>query len=289
MIYIIIPVHNRLDATRECLESLRKQTCGDFKVVLVDDGSTDGTSDFINENYPEVILLKGDGSLWWTGATNLGVEHVLQYAREKDHILTLNNDTFVPPDYIATLVSLAQKEPNALIGSIAFDYNRRDVPVSEGVRIDWLSAKYTKIKHSPDAQPQSFYPVTVLSGRGTLIPARVFRQIGSYDAENFPHYAADYDLSLRAHHQGHPLLLHPACYLFARTDLTGISNVHAKISFSAWLKSFGSIKSSNNLKIRLKFGLRHPPLLFRPIFILCDLCRVFLGTFRNQMRNGAKS
>jgi cellulose synthase/poly-beta-1,6-N-acetylglucosamine synthase-like glycosyltransferase len=55
---IVIPVHNRLDATRECLDSLQCQAYRHFQVVLVDDGSTDGTFDYIKEKYPEIILLR---------------------------------------------------------------------------------------------------------------------------------------------------------------------------------------------------------------------------------------
>ena len=107
-IYIVIPVHNRLEATRECLGSLRCQTYKAFKIVVVDDGSTDGTSGLVSQEYPEVTVLKGKGELWWTGATNLGVRYALQDCRGDDYILTLNNDTFLPPEYLETMISLSQ-------------------------------------------------------------------------------------------------------------------------------------------------------------------------------------
>src|SRR5687768_17351615 len=106
-IYIVIPVHNRLDATRECLESVKSQPYKYFKVVLIDDGSTDGSSEYVKEKYPEVTVLKGDGDLWWTGATNLGVQYALQHCRENDYVLTLNNDTFLPLQYLDNMMSLA--------------------------------------------------------------------------------------------------------------------------------------------------------------------------------------
>ena len=62
VIYVVIPVHNRLDATRECLDSLQCQAHRHFQVVLVDDGSTDGTFDYIKEMYPEVILSGAMGT-----------------------------------------------------------------------------------------------------------------------------------------------------------------------------------------------------------------------------------
>ena len=287
-IYIVIPVHNRLEATRECLESLRYQTYKRFKIVLIDDGSTDGTSEFVKENYPDVTVLTGDGNLWWTGATNLGVRHALELCRPDDYVLTLNNDTVLPEDYLETMMSLARRAPNALIGSIARDYRRRDICVDEGVAIRWFSAKFIKLKPPSDNKSDSFYPVSALPGRGTLIPVSVFRDVGLYDDQNFPHYTADYDFSLRAAKAGYDLLLHPKCYLYSRTDLTGISNVHNRVSFRVWLKSFNSVKSPNNLKIRFRFGLRHAPSIWRPTFILCDIVRVIFGTFCNQVRNLAR-
>jgi len=291
VIYIVIPVHNRLEATRDCLDSLRAQTYTSFQVVLVDDGSSDGTSEYVRSGYPEVIVLEGDGNLWWTGGTNLGVRYAVRYTRDTDYILTLNNDTVLPPTYLHTMVSLARQMPNGLIGSVAIDDEHRDVVVDAGVRIHWLSAKYVRLKSPGRAGDGigSFYQVSALPGRGTLIPVPVFRTIGLYDVRNFPHYAADYDFSLRARKAGYTLLLHPACYLYSKTKLTGISNARQKMSLAAWLASFHSIKSPNNLKIRWRFGLRHPPLLCRPSFIACDVLRVIFGTLRNQISHMAQS
>jgi GT2 family glycosyltransferase len=288
-IYIVIPVHDRLEATRECLDSIYGQTYRNFRVILVDDGSTDGTSDYVSENYPEVVILEGDGNLWWTGATNLGVRHALELCRQDDYVLTLNNDTVLPADYLETMIFLAGRAPGALIGSIARDYRARDVVIDGGVKIQWISAKFARINFSVGNTKNSFYSVSALPGRGTLIPGKAFATLGMFDAENFPHYAADYDFSLRACKAGYSLLLHPDCYLYSKTDLTGITNVHNKVSFIAWVKSFNSIKSPNNLKIRFRFARKHAPTIFQPIFILCDIVRVVLGTFRNQITNLVRS
>jgi GT2 family glycosyltransferase len=70
--WIVIPAHNRKPLTLACLESLARQTFSDFAVAVVDDGSTDGTSEAIQEAFPQVHLILGSGDLWWTRATNLG-------------------------------------------------------------------------------------------------------------------------------------------------------------------------------------------------------------------------
>ena len=59
MIYIVIPVFNRWKYTQACIESLNKQTYKDFKIVIVDDGSSDGTSENIYDLYPNVHVIKG--------------------------------------------------------------------------------------------------------------------------------------------------------------------------------------------------------------------------------------
>ena len=283
-IYIVIPVHNRIEATQECLDSLSRQTYTHFNVVLVDDGSSDGTSDYVKKEHPEVVL-EGDGNLWWTGATNLGVRYALRYARETDCILTLNNDTVLPPFYLKTMISLLRRIPSALIGSIAVDWDNRDAVVDGGVEIHWVSAKYIHLKISPSNERDTFYEVSALPGRGTLIPIQVFHKIGLYDARNFPHYAADYDFSLRARQAGYALVIHPACHLYSKTKLTGISNRHGKIPFRDCLRSFISLKSPNYLRVRCRFGLKHAPLLCRPSYIIFDFVRVIFGTLRNQVYN----
>ena len=66
-LFIVIPVHNRKHFTRDCLLSLRKQTFQNFTIIVIDDGSSDGTGEMIQKEFPEVVLLHGDGNLWWTG------------------------------------------------------------------------------------------------------------------------------------------------------------------------------------------------------------------------------
>jgi cellulose synthase/poly-beta-1,6-N-acetylglucosamine synthase-like glycosyltransferase len=88
IVHVLIPVHNRMDATLECVACLERQTYRDFRVVIVDDGSTDGTSDTLERMHPEVEVLRGDGNLWWTGAVHMGVEHILKSAKGGDFVLT---------------------------------------------------------------------------------------------------------------------------------------------------------------------------------------------------------
>ena len=75
MIHVIIPVHNRLKKTITCLKSLEKQNIyKNLRIIIVNDGSNDGTKEHITKNFPQVNIINGDGSLFWGGAINLGID-----------------------------------------------------------------------------------------------------------------------------------------------------------------------------------------------------------------------
>ena len=138
MIYIIVPIHNRKKFTRQCLLSLIKQTNKNFLIIIIDDGSTDGSGEMINNEFPEVIVLNGDGNLWWTKATNLGVKYALE--QDAEFILTLNNDTILNEDYIEKMIYWVERKKDALLGSFAFDF-RTKKPIYGGEIINWKKVK----------------------------------------------------------------------------------------------------------------------------------------------------
>jgi len=252
-------------------------------MIVVDDGSTDRTGVMIKEEFPEVILLEGDGNLWWTGATDLGVEYALLQANQNDYILTLNNDTMVRPDYLQCLFDCAVKHPKSLIGSIFINENEESKVIDAGVRINWLTAKYTNLakgrgyKEILRAGPL-IQKVDVLSGRGTLIPIEVFRKLGFYNYKHLPHYGADYEFSRRANINGYKLLISYESVVMSNVKITGLNNRVNKLGWGDLIKSFFSIKSSNNLTQRWRFARLCCGGWKFPVFYLCDTFRVIIGS-----------
>src|SRR5436190_255750 len=94
---IVAPVHNRREITLQCLKSLsRIDSAGlDVHAVIVDDGSTDGTSDGIREQFPSVELIEGDGNLWFTEGTNVGIRAALKH--DPKYLLLINDDEVFDP------------------------------------------------------------------------------------------------------------------------------------------------------------------------------------------------
>jgi GT2 family glycosyltransferase len=282
--WVVIPVHNRLPLTLECLHSLGgDDAAGSCTIVVVDDGSTDGTSEVLAREFPDVVVLRGDGSLWWTGAMNMGVGWALSRAVDADVVVSLNNDAAAPSGWLEGLLRAHAAAPDALLGSFILSAADRATVVDGGVTVHWPTAKYRSAGRggrwtSRTADAPDLRPVDLLGGCGTLIPVRIVRRVGPYDQRNFPHYAADYELSRRAAAAGFPLYLDRASMLYLREEESG---VHARVGgrgVATLLRSFWSRGSANDLRVRWRFARRACPRRWQSTYIPCDYVRVVGGS-----------
>ena len=264
LVYIIVPTHNRKNILEECLIDLRVQTYKNFKIIVVDDGSTDGTSEMLENRFPEVILVNGNGDLWWTGAINKGVITALKYNPE--YILTLNDDIEIDKDYLDILVTCSQKAKNSLIGSLGVDALNADNIVYAGTKIKWLHSdvedvrKKIKSNISIKSLPE-IIETDCLIGKGMLIPSRVFGEIGIFDNKRFPHYAADNDFSLTAKEAGYNLVICRDAIVKFHTSMSGLSSSRLYSIFD-YFKSLFVLKSSNNIYYSSLLILKHCPKRF---------------------------
>ena len=280
MLFVIIPVFNRWHFTRECLKSLELQEYKEFRIVVVDHGSTDETSHQLQVEFPDVIVLKGDESMWWTAATNLGIKYALK--ENCSHILCLNNDLTVDSNYIKTFNEFVTKFPRSLIGSVAIDKNNNEKIIFRGIKWNKWTARYqsfAKMEKIPTSylQPE-FYYTDLLPGRGTLIPASAFNEVGLLDDVNFPHYGADEDFSLRCKKKGFTLLVSKKAIVHSVVEETGLNKIRNQGSFKYLSEIFSSIKSPLNLKRRWLWARIHSP--FPIMYFFFDVVRIIASQLR---------
>lgn len=275
MIYVVIPVHNRKSFTLACIESLMNQTVAGFVIIVIDDGSTDGTEAAIKESFPEVIIIKGDGTLWWSGATNLGVRYALEH--NADYILTLNNDTLAPPNYIEKMLYWAKRQPKSIIGSMAIDAESGEV-IFAGERVNWKKAKYIPLHdYQEPGCSTGLHEVSHLPGRGTLIPRMVFETVGYYDQEKMPQYAADFDLTHRAIRQGFSVFCNYDAKLKIFPQESGGKELRKTKSLrNFWIHLFGK-KGAGNLKAFYYYARKNCPRKYFLHFFLIGAGRRVMG------------
>ena len=272
---IVIPVHNRINFTGGCINSLKKQTVNGFKIVVVDDGSTDGTSDVISKTFPEVVLLKGDGNLWWSGAVNLGIIYGLK--KDFKYVICLNNDTEVMLDYIEKMIYLAEQNPTALFSSMVYDISTGE-PFYVGAKVDWRSVKEEfLINKIPKDEFHGLIEVTHLPGRGLWIPAIVFNKIGLFDAKNFPQLGADYDFTIHAAKAGFPLFCNCDAKLYSHVKKVTGSVYTQKFSFKNYYKYLTAIDGSANIIVIWRFVIKNCPRRYRFKYLTKSLTGAFIG------------
>ena len=105
LVYIILLTWNQRQDTLACLASLEQLTYPRFQILVVDNGSQDGTSEVIRRQFPAVDLLVNEHNLGFQGGFNLGMRYAL--AHGADFLLVMNNDTTVQPDMLDELMSYA--------------------------------------------------------------------------------------------------------------------------------------------------------------------------------------
>lgn len=224
-ISIIIPVFNRLEYTKKCLANLTGVINNSdiperiINLVVVDDGSRDGTSVWIKEHYPMVHLVFGNGSLWWSGGVNMGIKYAVEKLKT-DYILWWNNDIVAAPDYFKILLRIIQTSPeNLLIGSKIFRLNK-EILFGIGGRFDEANGAYEMYGHNLPDSTEFTQPIESdwFPGMGTTIHKSVFQKIGYVDEKNFPQYHGDSDFTLRAKKSGFQLTAFPELKIYNDGD-----------------------------------------------------------------------
>lgn len=205
-VWVCLGVFNRLQYTRKCLELLQRQSYQNVRPVIVDDGSTDGTSAMVRAEFPDVVLLHGDGSLYWTGTMHVGVAHILSAASPGDYVLLLNDDLIFGLDLVERFVRKSEENPRALIQAVECCINTPDLIWQGGVKINWWTAKHRPLNYhcrlsgfDPGHQEDSDY----LTARGVIVPFEVLLVVGNYD--NTYQQSGDPEFTRRAAKKGFAL------------------------------------------------------------------------------------
>lgn len=283
-VYIIIPIHNNIAETRKCLSCILTQTYTNFEVIVIDDGSTDYSSEIIKKEFPDTTILPGDGNLWWAGGLYEGIGYVLKNAQPSDYVLTLNNDLIFDENYITSLVESSEDNQGAVVGSLCKDQKTGAI-VDSGVKIDWNNLKFDMIKAVDDGD-NLIRDIDVLSTRGTLIPVNVILDIGNFIPDKLRHYLSDYEYTIRMKKHGYTLLTSKKAVAFLNSEVTGF---HLKWDEKYTLKDIYwavfSVKSSSNLKAWLFFIYFCCPLRYKPICYWKITCGKILNIIRKYFSN----
>lgn len=207
---VVVPNWNTREFLGPCLRSLRGQTFRDFETILVDSASSDGSVEFVDENFPEVRTVALRQNRGFSGAANAGIE-----ASDSEFVVLLNNDTEQDPGWLGALVRAAERRPEAgLFASKLVNYEDRRLLDGAGDALRRSGLPY-RVGHGELDRGQ-FEDEEFVFGAcaaAALYRRSVLEGVGTFD-EDFFAYCEDGDVSFRAQLAGHRCLYVPDAVVY---------------------------------------------------------------------------
>ncbi|MBX4196768.1 glycosyltransferase family 2 protein [Candidatus Pacearchaeota archaeon] len=214
LVGIAIVNWNKKDMTANCLKSLKKTTYKNYKVVLVDNGSTDGSVEFLKKVNPGIHIIKLKKNYGYTEGINVGWKYVLK-SMKADYVCVMDNDIItVQPQWLTLIINELEKDPKNGLGSgkHTFPDGRLQTPY-EGADDSYKpdTGKYNFIKE-----------VDAFVGPAMVIRRTVAEKIGYYD-ENFFYGPNDLDYCYRAKKAGFKMIYNGKSHSVHIGSATGVT------------------------------------------------------------------
>jgi GT2 family glycosyltransferase len=220
-ITIIVLNWNRRDETLACLESLAQADLGGAALMVVDNGSRDGSAAAIRARFPAVRVLELPENRGFAGGNNAGIRLALESGAQA--VLLLNNDTRVAPDFLQPLIWALGAYP--VVGAACSAIHRQDRP--EMLDVAYAEVDFTRrdsvrlcgVNALPGEGLDTRREIPIGVGCSLLLTAEALRMVGLFDESYFA-YHEDVDWSLRAHRLNFRIVYEPLSRVFHRGSTT---------------------------------------------------------------------
>lgn len=205
---IIIINWNGKEDTLECLKSLQKLNYTNYEIIVVDNGSKDGSQKAIKTMYPSINLIETGQNLGFAEGNNVGIKYALE--KKAQYIFLLNNDTIIAPDTLSHLITFA--ESDQLIGIVGPKILFYDIPNKiwfAGGKIDIRKGViHVGINEIDNGKYDKIIESDYITGCAMLIKSTIFSNIGMLKSEYFLLFE-ETDLCLRAKKAGYKIFYVP--------------------------------------------------------------------------------
>ena len=195
---IVIPNYNGMEYMQTCLDSLMSQTYGRLPIIVVDNGSTDGSLEFVREAYPQVEVIAFPENTGFCYAVNTGIK-----ATKTPYIILLNNDTEAAPDFVEKLLDGIKERKKAFsCAAKMIQFKNRSLLDDVGNFYNALGWAFARGKGKDVSQYDRAEKIFAACAGAAIYRREVLEQIGLFDEEHFA-YLEDIDIGYRARVQGY--------------------------------------------------------------------------------------
>lgn len=195
-IHILLPVHNRRAVTVRFVEALARQTWREFRLVLIDDGSSDGTADAVRAVLPDAVVITGQGDWWWAGSLDQGCRYLeASGVCDEDVVLFINDDLSLEDDFLSrAMAEIASLSETLLLARQVDIATGREIGMGGGVHADVVRMRFAETGKTED--------VNCLPTRGLFLRWKDYKATGGFCPDRLPHYLSDYEFTHRAWRKG---------------------------------------------------------------------------------------
>ena len=252
---------NGLEDSRACLRSLDPVIGTGTEVVLLDNGSEDGSADALEAEFPRVRVVRNGGNLLYAGGNNVGLRMALD--EDFDFVCVLNNDTEVDPGFLDPLMDALRGDPGAAVAGPKILYlDRPDRIWSAGTRITpWLGwIRHRGIRARDTGRFDERCAVDALTGCCLLIRCAALAKIGLFDT-GYGMFTEDTDWCTRARRRGWTCLYEPTSRVLHKVSastgggLTPYKAYHRVLSTWRYFRIYGSPWHWPGIFLGVGFGL----------------------------------
>lgn len=258
-LYVVTAVHNRFAITQKFIKNLKKQSYNNIWLVLIDDGSNDGTDKMVVNELLNCMIIYGDGNLWWGGALQKAYEYLCKNAEDNDNLLITNDDINFESDFLEQGINLLNNNKGSLITSCGFSVNNEKM--IDGA-IDYNFVTGEAIVLPPNSEGNC------ASTRALFLNIGDMKEIGGFHPVLLPHYGSDYEYTIRAFRKGLKIKSFNELRYTFDEGTTGY-NDYKDLTF----KKIFSKKSVTNPFYKLSFIFLATPLKYIPKCLLLQLKR----------------
>ncbi len=260
----------------ECVESLYEDDRG-IQVIVVDNGSTDGSTSFLKEHFPNLETIENETNLGYVKGANQGIKRALEQGAS--HILLINNDAIARPGMIRRLLDAMDGHPQVGVVGPKIFYYGTDVMWFNGGHFNHLLGLSTHpLMDRQDDGGDQDREVGFITGCAMLVRSQVFGDVGLFD-EDFEIYTEDLDFCLRAKEGGYGVWLVPGAVAEHKVSIsTGVSGSNLMTPY----RSYFYARNMLMMVRKRKNGFRFLTCFMGQTFILIPYYFFLIGVQRTR-------
>jgi GT2 family glycosyltransferase len=220
LVYIILVNYNGYKDTIECVNSLKKINYNNYKIILVDNASSDDSAKILKQKLNDCEIIKSKKNLGFAGGNNLGIKYSLDH--KADYILLLNNDTIVEPQFLNNMLnSFSIGSKIGIVGCKIMYYSQKNIIWYGGGYIDWFKfiGVHYGMRQIDKGQCNNKKEMDFVTGCCMLVRREVFEKIGLL-AEDYFMYFEDVDFCAKVKNAGFVIWYNPEAVIYHKVGLS---------------------------------------------------------------------